>query len=406
LNRFRGVWDAPHARSLLVSSFLARFPYGMIAFGIVLFVHDLTGSFARAGAVSAASAIAAGIGLPVLGRLVDRLGQTRVLLVAGVLNGVFLAALIALGLGGAGTGVLVAVAFAAGLFVPPVSPCIRGVWPDVLSGEEKLRSAFALDAILLEMAFIGGPTLTAGLVAVASPAAALAVAIGFTTVGTLWFAATPPSRAWRGTDRPAGWLGPLRSPGLRTLMVSSALLGFPIGALDVALPAFGVAEGSRSLGGVFIAAMAAGSLAGGVWYGARGGGRGVLRAYLVLSLLFPVGFALVALPSSVLAMLIVAPIAGAVWAPLTTAENELTGAIAPAGTVTEAYAWIITAVVTGVSAGTLMAGVVVDASGWRDAVLVGVAVAAASAVWALARRHTLETPRRPPSLAADATGNL
>ena len=389
MSRFRGVWAAPHAPALLISSLIARFPYGMIAFGIVLFIHDQTGSFARAGAVSAASAIAAGVGLPVLGRIVDALGQTRVLVATVVLNGAGLTGLVVLGLAGAPLGVLVVVAFLAGLFVPPVSPCIRGVWPDLLDREEHLRSAFALDAILMELAFIGGPTLTALLVAVASPAASLIVAVAFTTVGTLWFAATPPSRAWRGTDRAAGWLGPLRSRGLRTLMVSSALLGFPIGALDVALPAFGLVEGSRSLGGVFIAAMAAGSLIGGVWYGARGGSSGALRAYLVLSVLFPIGFALVALPSSVLAMLIVAPIAGAVWAPLTTAENELTGTVAPAGTVTEAYAWIITGVVAGVSAGTAIGGVVVEQSGWRDAVLVGTAVAAAGAVWALARRSTL-----------------
>ena len=399
MSRYRGVWVAPHARALLVSSLVARFPYGMIAFGIVLFVHEQTGSFARAGAVSAASAIAVGLGLPVLARVVDRLGQTRVLVVTSVLNGAGLLALVALGLAGAPTGVLAGVAFVAGLFVQPVSPCIRGVWPDVLSDEEHLRSAFALDAIQLEIAFIGGPTLTAGIVAVASPAAALAVAVALTAAGTLLFAATPPSRAWRGGDRPAGWLGPLRSRALRTLMVSSALLGLPIGALDVALPAFGVDQGSRSLGGVFIAAMAAGSLAGGVWYGARGGAGGILRAYVVLSLLFPLGFALVALPSSVLAMLLLAPVAGAVWAPLTTVENELTGMVAPAGTVTEAYAWIITGVVAGASAGTAVAGVVVDEAGWREAVLLGAAVATLGAVWAVARRHTLG-PLEPPGGAA------
>src|SRR3712207_744854 len=139
------------------------------------------------------------------------------------------------------------------------------------------------------MVFIGGPTLTALIVAVASPAAALVAAIVLTVAGTLMFAASPPSRRWRsGDERDAGLLGPLRSPGLRTLIVSSFMLGFPIGALDVVLPAFGVEEGSRSLGGVFIAAMAVGSLAGGLLYGARVHGH-VVRWYLLLSVVFPVG---------------------------------------------------------------------------------------------------------------------
>jgi MFS family permease len=360
----------------------------MNALAIVLFVHEQTGSFARAGVVSAASALCVGIGLPILGRVVDRVGQTRVLLATAALDGLALAALLVLGLTGASTVALVAVAAAAGFFVPPVSPCLRGLWSHILPGEEHLRSALALDAMLLEAIFIGGPVLTAALVAVASPAVALAVGAALMVSGAVVFAASPPSRAWRGSARTGGWLGPLRSRGLRTLMVSSALLGFPIGVLDVALPAFGVEEGSRSLGGVFIAAMAAGSLLGGLWYGARAHGE-VVRMYVVLSALFPVGFALLLLPSSVAAMLIAAPLAGAVWAPLTTAENELAGTVAPAGTVVEAYAWLVTGVVGGLAIGTSLAGVIVDERGWRDAVAVGAVCSLAGALFAVARRHTL-----------------
>jgi len=388
LSRFRGVWAAPHVRALLLSSFVARLPYGMNALALVLFVHEQTGSFARAGIVSAASALFAGIGLPIMGRVVDRVGQTRVLVLTAVVDVAAVAGVIALGLADAPTGAMVAVAAVAGFFVPPVSPCLRGLWSELLPGEEHLRSALALDAILLETIFIGGPVLTAGLVAVASPAVALAVGASLMVLGTLAFAAAPVSRTWRGSSRTGGWLGPLRSRGLRTLMVSSALLGFPIGVLDVALPAFGVEQGSRSYGGVFIAAMAAGSLVGGLWYGARAHG-GVVRMYVVLSALFPVGLFLLLLPSSVVAMLIVAPLAGMVWAPLTTAENELAGAVAPAGTVTEAYAWLITGVIGGLAVGTSVAGVVVDETGWREAVLLGAACSVAGAVFAFARRRTL-----------------
>ena len=389
MNRFRGVWRAPHARQLILASVLARLPYSINALSIVLFVHDLTGSFAQAGLVSAAYALAAAVGQPAMARLVDRLGQTQVMLVTTAVGAAGLVALIALGLAGAPTGVLAVAAVVAGGFQPPVSPAFRGLLPDLLRDEDLMRSALALDAILLEVVFIGGPVLAAALIAVGSPALALCVSTAAMVVGSLWFAATPPSRSWRGGERAAGWLGPLRSPGLRTLLLASGLLGIPLGTLDVALPAFGVEQGSRGLGGVFIAAMAVGSLIGGVWYGARAHGSAV-RAYLVLSVVLPFGFAAVLLADSTLTMLLLAPLAGATLAPLTAAENELAGEIAPAGTVTEAYAWLITGVVVGLSIGTAIAGVLVDESGWRSAVAFGAVSGLLGALLGLARRKTLE----------------
>ena len=397
LARFRGVWAAPQLAPVLVLSLFSRLAYGINALAIVLFVHDRTGSFARAGAVSAAYGAAAGLGLPLLGRLVDRVGQTRVLAVVALLHGCATAALVALGLSGAPTGALAAAGAVAGFTVPPISPCLRGIFADLLDGAETLRAALVLDAIVLELVFIGGPALTALLVAVASPAAALVVG-AVVTVGGAWaFAWTPPSRAWRGSGPAGGLAGPLRSPGLRTLLISSVGLGFGLGTLEVALPAFGVEEGSRSWGGVFIAALSAGSAAGGLWYGAVAP-PGVRRAYLVLGVVLSAGIALLALPGSALAMVLLAPVAGAALAPLTAAVNELTGEVAPEGTLTEAYAWAITAAVGGLAAGTAAAGVIIDEVGWREAILCGSAAGLMTAGVAYARRATLGTSRGVPDV--------
>ena len=51
---------------------------------IVLMVQRETGSFASAGAVTAALAISSAIANPVQGRLIDRFGQTRVIVCARV----------------------------------------------------------------------------------------------------------------------------------------------------------------------------------------------------------------------------------------------------------------------------------------------------------------------------------
>ncbi|HEX2084153.1 MAG TPA: hypothetical protein VHF89_00595 [Solirubrobacteraceae bacterium] len=383
------VLRVPHVRWLLTTALLARVPYGIEALATVLFVHEQQGSFAAAGAVSAAGALAAGIGLPILGRLIDVLGQTRVLVAVSVVHLAAGAALVLLGEAGASTAELAALAAVGGLAVPPISPSLRSLWPGVLGDDPRmLRSALALDAISLEAAFIGGPLLTAALVELVSPGAALMTGFAVAAGGALSFATAQPSRRWRGSGTASFGLGPLRSRGLRTLLVGAAPLGFAFGSLDVALPAFGVAEGSRGTGAICVAALAVGSAICGVLYGARPPAR-IARTYVVLSVLLPLGVLLLALPASLAAMVLLAPAAGAVLAPITAAANELAGDVAPAGTVTEAYAWVITSTIGGVALGTAVAGAVVEGAGWREAIVVGAAGAAAGAALVVARRGTL-----------------
>jgi MFS family permease len=225
--------------------------------------------------------------------------------------------------------------------------------------------------------------------AVWSPAAALVVATALATTGTLAMAASPPSRAWRGSGgRTGGLLGPLRSPGLQTLLMSAVPLGAALGAIDVALPAFGVEHGSRSIAGIAIAFLALGSAAAGVFYGIRQPSD-VRRAYLWLIAALPFGLALLAVADSTLTLFLLCPIAGALIAPLTAAENELTALVVPAGTVTEAYAWIITATAGGIAIGAAAGGIIVEASSWRTALIAAAATALAGAIAGISRRATI-----------------
>jgi MFS family permease len=82
-------------------------------------------------------------------------------------------------------------------------------------------------------------------------------------------------------------------------------------------------------------------------------------------------------------------LAGVAIAPLLTAGNQLVGDVAPAGALTEAFTWPITALVTGLAAGNAAAGAVVEAADWRAAFLVAAGGATLGAIVALAGRRTL-----------------
>jgi MFS family permease len=390
VNRYLLVLRKPHVLPLVLSSVLARMPIGVLALALVLFLREHTGSYSAAGAVAGAFAFANAFAAPVLGRLIDRLGQTRVLVPATFVHVAALASLVGLGLAGAPAVVLGALAALAGAALPPVSVALRPLWRGVVGDDDLLTAAYALDAIMIEIVFIVGPTITALVVAAFSTAAAVAVSGGFMLVGALWFASLEPSRHWRASGEPAGALGALSSPGIRTMALAMLPFGFAIGAMEVSLPAFGADHGSDSLPALLLALQAGGSAVGGLWYGSQSERfGGLVPAYLVLLAVFPATFALIAAAGSIGAMVVIITVSGAVMAPLAVAENHVLQRIAPESSITEAFTWVVTATVLGLAIGNAVAGVIIDASNWRVAMLAGAAVPALGAVITFVRRRTL-----------------
>jgi len=73
------IASSPGARRLFLLSLVARLPTAMLSIGLLVHARHLTGSFAAAGLVTGAYGVALGVGGPLLGQLVDRRGQTAVL---------------------------------------------------------------------------------------------------------------------------------------------------------------------------------------------------------------------------------------------------------------------------------------------------------------------------------------
>jgi MFS family permease len=258
-----------------------------------------------------------------------------------------------------------------------------------------MQPAYALDSVLIELVFVIGPLLTALATALLSPAAALGVSGALVVAGTLAFASSPPSRAWRpdASEAGHGWMGALRSRGLRTVVLATVPLGFCFGAMEVTLPAFSEAEASRAWAGVLLAVWSLGSAAGGLWYGAHAEGLRLGPTYVRLVAFVPLTFLPLAATPSIVVMPVLCLVAGVAIAPVLAAGNQLAGDVAPPGAVTEAYAWPITALVAGIAVGNAAAGGLVEAADWRVAFLVGAVVAMIGGVLVLARRRTLEPAR-------------
>jgi MFS family permease len=390
--RYARILRAPHVTPLIVAALVARLPIGIDSIAIVLFLRERTGSYAAAGIVSAAFALGGGVGAPLAGRLVDRFGHRRVLVPLALVHGGGLALLVGLGLLDAPVALLLPVALVGGAAIPPISATMRPLWGPLLGGDAQLLpAAYALDSIIIELVFTIGPLLTALATALLSPAAALGLAAVLVVAGTLAFTASPPSRAWTPDPERAGhgWLGALSSPGLRTLVLATLPLGFCFGAVEVTLPAFTEDMATRAWAGVLLAVWSLGSAAGGLVYGARADRMALAPTYVRLAALLPLTFLPLAAAPSLVTMVPLCVLAGVAIAPLFASGNQLVGDVAPAGALTEAYTWLVTAIVVGVAIGNAVAGVLVEAADWRVSFLVGAGCGAVGSLLAFARRETL-----------------
>ena len=392
MQAYRRIFRVPHMKLLFGATLLARLPIGINGLAIVLFMRDRTGSFAVAGAAAGALALGAGLGAPIGARLVDRLG-VRMLLVLACVHAGGLLGLVALGYADAPAGAVVPAALLTGMALPPTSSVMRALYPRLLRGQPALiQGAFALDSVLTETLFVVGPLLTAVLVGLVDPAAPLVASGAAVMAGVAAFLVTLPrvdTERPRCAERQPDRLGALRSAGVRTLVLTMLPVGFALGALEIALPAFADEHGRPELAGALLAIWSIASAAGGLVYGARERRRTLAGVHVRLALVLPFGFVPLLLGGSELAMALLVIPAGVVIAPLIATRNELAGVVAPAGTETEAFTWPLTALVAGVSGGAAIAGFLVESAGWRGAVVAAVIASTVGALLALTRRRTL-----------------
>ncbi|MSY98401.1 MAG: hypothetical protein F2701_06750, partial [Actinobacteria bacterium] len=190
LSTYREVLRLPGALAFSSSGLLARLPMAMVGLGILFFTSGVTGSYGLGGLMSAAFSLSAAAGMIISSRLVDRLGQHKVLgwLIAAESLGLGLF-VISMELSWP-MGISAVIVVGAGACSPAIGPAVRARWTFVIArvdsaSSPKLRTAFALESIFEELIFTIGPLITAWLaISLALPAPILlAIVIG--VAGTL-----------------------------------------------------------------------------------------------------------------------------------------------------------------------------------------------------------------------------
>lgn len=394
LTPYRGVLAEPGALRFSLAALVGRMPISMVGLGIVLLVSARTGSYGLAGAVSAAYLLANGAMSVVQGRLLDRLGQGRVLPVAIVGFAASLTAMVtAVERGWPALAVYVGAALA-GATLPPLGTCVRARWSHVLAAPGQVQTAYALESVADEVVFIVGPVLVTALATAWHPAAGLAAAAVLGLTGTLAFAAL------RATEPPAhrsvrrgGTAVAMPWAAVASLGLTCVALGALFGGAEVTTVAFAEEQGAKRLAGALLATWAFGSLLSGIITGAiawRIGPGDRLRRFIALlaAAMLPLVFV-----DSLWLLAIVIFAGGFAIAPTLIATNSLTERVVPRARLSEGMAITHTGIAAGVALGAMVAGRVVDVAGASPAYLVPFGAGALGALVALtAPRGTESAP--------------
>ncbi len=362
---YKSLWHTP-VGALLWGYALARLPIGINAVGLAMSAQLATGSVAQAGLASSAYLVAMGVQAPLVGRWIDRRGTRGVVQLMALAHVLAQALLIAVLLTSPTALSVAAAAALVGATMPPVGPIFRAVLRKAQLTEAERHAAFALDAVLVEISFVGGPLVAAAFAAAGVPWVALALSGVLAVLGSYWFVASGGLRLW---GEPEGgrtsWLGPWRHPRVRGVLLWPFVFGVAIGMMEMGLTAAAAAMGTAHAVGWAFAAMSVTSALAGVAHGSRAWALPHGRQFALGVSWLGLGALLLSLSGGIGALVAWSFLVGFAFAPAITAMHSALSEVAPSAEATEAFTWMGTLLLLGLGAGWALAGAASAHSGWQ-----------------------------------------
>lgn len=405
LSSYVRVLGTPRARAFVVAGFVGRLPLAMVGVGTLLLVSASTGSYGLAGAVSATVALAGAVVGPQVGRLVDRVGQRRVLLPTLALHVASVLSLVIVADVGGPSSVLLATAFAMGGTLPSLGSLVRARWTTVLPDPALLHTAHALESVLDDVVFAVGPVLVTVLATVLAPEAGLLAALALTLLGGLSLAAQtstepPPS------GRRHGGAAAIASPGLRVIAVVLLAVGAVFGASDVATIAIAREHDASALAGPLLAGLAITGALAGTLYGGRAWRLSPARRLRLTTALMCLSVGPMAFVDGLAGAGVALALAGLALTPTIITGFSLVASVVPRATITEAFTWLTASLVAGVALGLAIAGQAVEHGGAGEAFRIPLAAAIVAAAAATLGRRFLKSSQARVVYHSDSSGQI
>jgi len=354
VSSYSSLLKTPGVARIIAAQLTARFPFGMLSLAYLLHIERVTGSYAAAGLVLAATSIGQAIAGPLTSRWMGMWGMRRVLTLTLI---VCTLAISCMAFAPLTVPLYMVVGFIGGLSMPPIQPAVRTIYPKLVNSKQ-LTPLFSLDASAQEIIWVAGPVITTFVGLQISTTLAIVIAAGFLVVGGTWFILSPEVGQVR-IPRSKRRLGVVLSkPAVLLSTITGFLLVAACAAVEVGVVAVFGHGGPEA--GVVLAVFALGSLVGGLALGHRPISPWAL-ARRMFGVALGMSLAMASLNFWWLALALL--IAGIGIAPALAVMFAIVSATVKFSDTAEAYGWIGTGQLIGAALGSAVAGFLIDGNG-------------------------------------------
>ncbi|MDO5672718.1 MAG: MFS transporter [Actinomycetaceae bacterium] len=386
---YKTILSRPGAWQFSLAGFLARYPMALVGLSTILMLQILYDSYSLAGRAAGVNIVSYAVMAPYLARWTDKYGQAKVMRPCIAISGLALIALIVAAVNHAPEWIILTATAVSGGFSGSLGSMVRARWSHILDNPSHLRTAFAMEAGIDEVAFMTGPVLATGATTLIHPAAGLGLALFFIFGGGFWFMSqrqteppprkpeppqdsqeeTPEGKKPRKVRTRSVMLTPVMFVMGFVFIVGGALFGIS----DLSIVAFATEEGSRPSAGIILAVYATGSLISAFLYGAYPWRLSLWKLFAIGILLLAIGNSLFVFATSIPMLMIIVFLTGFSISPTTANVSAIVQQTVEPGRLTEGLTWMSTCMNVGVSVGSAIGGVVVDhggsAAGFRTLII-------------------------------------
>ncbi|MCG5487465.1 MAG: MFS transporter [Sinorhizobium meliloti] len=388
-NPYGKIFRAPGAKGFSAAGFFARLPIAMAPIGIVAMLSQTHGEYWLAGAVSATFALTNALVAPQISRLVDRVGQTAVVVPTTIVSvAAFLALIIAVN-GDWPAWTLFASAFFAAT-MPSMPALVRARWTEIFRNQPELNTAFAFESSADELVYISGASLSVGLAVALFPEAGMLTSTIFLALGTAAFIlqrSTEPKV--RRLEAGVSQASAIRQRPVQIITLALIFVGSIFATAEVSAVAITKELGEPQAASLVIGVYAVGSFLVGLALGALNPAMPLHRQLLIAVSVIAITSVPLLFADTVPLLALAVFASGIAISPTFITAFGLIERRVPESMLTEGVTWVMTGIGIGMALGAFVSGWVVDNFGAQNGFWVSVAAGVATVVTIAAGQRSL-----------------
>ena len=259
-------------------------------------------------------------------------------------------------------------------FLPNAQALVRTRWTYLIStgklgdNAPPLKTAYAFEGILEDVAFMVGPAAVIAISAALFPAAGILAGCIVYCIGAVLLVQsrdTEPEPGWGAREQADGGQKSVfrENAVVRLLFAVMVLVGCMYGAFDASAVSYAQSIDFAVLASIVFAVESAFSLIVSTLFGMMGFASPLRRQFIAFAVLFGGLYGLVMLIGSPVSLVAITTIAGLSYPPLLITANVVCERAAPSERLTEAMAWMNSGISIGMVIGPVSAGAIIDEIG-------------------------------------------